>query len=45
MPSHEQILTFGKKLAERLGYKILMERPDSRVVLLGKNSKTPTIIS
>jgi tRNA wybutosine-synthesizing protein 1 len=40
MPSHERIRIFGKTLAETLGYEILMERPDSRVALLSKESKT-----
>jgi tRNA wybutosine-synthesizing protein 1 len=37
MPSHEKIKGFGEKLGSLLGYKILKEREDSRVVLLGKD--------
>jgi tRNA wybutosine-synthesizing protein 1 len=37
MPSHENIRKFGEKLASLMGYEMLMERADSRVVLLGKN--------
>jgi tRNA wybutosine-synthesizing protein 1 len=34
MPTHDQIKTFGQGLAEQLGYEIVMEKPDSLVVLL-----------
>jgi tRNA wybutosine-synthesizing protein 1 len=37
MPSHNHVLDFSKKLSELLGYEYIMEKPDSRVVLLGKN--------
>jgi len=36
MPSHEKIMTFSETLGSLLGYEMLMERTDSRVVLLGK---------
>jgi tRNA wybutosine-synthesizing protein 1 len=39
MPTHERVLNFGKKLADELGYKIAMEKSDSRVVLLSKDGK------
>ncbi|KYK30461.1 MAG: wyosine biosynthesis protein TYW1 [Thermoplasmatales archaeon SG8-52-3] len=39
MPSHSSIKIFGKTLAKNLGYELLMERPDSRVVLLSKQTK------
>ena len=39
MPSHNSVHDFGKALAENLGYELIMERPDSRVVLLSKHSK------
>jgi tRNA wybutosine-synthesizing protein 1 len=37
MPSHEKVKDFAGNLGLRLGFNILMEREDSRVVLLGKN--------
>jgi tRNA wybutosine-synthesizing protein 1 len=40
MPSHESIRIFGKALADNLSYNIIMERPDSRVVLLSNKEKT-----
>jgi len=40
MPSHSKIKRFGEILAKNLGYELTMERPDSRVVLLSKQSKT-----
>ena len=44
MPSHENVKNFGKKLAESLGYNLLMEKSDSRVVLLSENSKINKIV-
>jgi tRNA wybutosine-synthesizing protein 1 len=35
MPKHEAVHKFGIELAERLGYEMLDEKEDSRVVLLG----------
>jgi tRNA wybutosine-synthesizing protein 1 len=34
MPHHDQIRSFGQKLAEQLGYEQIMEKEDSLVVLL-----------
>ncbi|MDD5778769.1 MAG: 4-demethylwyosine synthase TYW1 [Candidatus Thermoplasmatota archaeon] len=35
MPSHADVKRFGEHLAHHLGYRVLAERPSSRVVLLG----------
>jgi len=40
MPSHDSVRDFADKLAGCLGYKLTMEKADSRVVLLTKKSKT-----
>ena len=39
MPMHAQIREFAEKLAEKTGYKILDEAPESRVVLLSRLQK------
>jgi tRNA wybutosine-synthesizing protein 1 len=39
MPSHDKVREFGIKLASNLGLELLMQRSDSRVVLLGKDIK------
>jgi len=39
MPSHKNVKDFGLKLADKLGYNLTMEKPDSRVVLLTDGSK------
>jgi len=39
MPSHENVKDFGCKLADITGYELIMEKSDSRVVLLSKNKK------
>lgn len=39
MPSHEKVRGFGERLGSLLGYEVLMEREDSRVLLLGKDLK------
>ena len=39
MPSHERVRRFGENLAQVLGYDLVMEKPDSRVVLLSKKYK------
>ena len=39
MPSHENIYAFGDALAKSLNYNLTKEKPDSRVVLLSKDSK------
>jgi tRNA wybutosine-synthesizing protein 1 len=44
MPPHENVKDFGNKLAEGLGYDLVMEKPDSRVVLLSSDSKTARIV-
>ena len=35
MPSHTNIRDFGEKLSKLMGYEFIMEKSDSRVVLLG----------
>ena len=37
MPSHEEVKSFGNQLASMMGNELLMEKEDSRVVLLGDN--------
>ncbi len=39
MPPHSSVKKFGDILAKEMGYKLLMERPDSRVVLLSEKDK------
>jgi len=39
MPSHEEIREFGTNLAEEIGYKLIAESPESRVVLLSRLEK------
>jgi tRNA wybutosine-synthesizing protein 1 len=39
MPLHSSVHGLGSKLAECLGYELVMEKPDSRVVLLSRDSK------
>ncbi|KYK25136.1 wyosine biosynthesis protein TYW1 [Thermoplasmatales archaeon SG8-52-4] len=39
MPSHKSVYDFGYVLAKYLGYELVMEKKDSRVVLLSKTSK------
>jgi tRNA wybutosine-synthesizing protein 1 len=39
MPSHDKVRDFGEKLGSHLGFDILSERKDSRVVLLGDDLK------
>jgi len=43
MPTHEQVRTFGQKLAEKLGYESVKEKTDSLVVLLASQNKTKKI--
>ena len=45
MPSHESIKDFGKKLAESLVYETIMEKSDSRVVLLAENSNKTRVVN
>lgn len=39
MPSHDKVRKFGMKLGSITGLELLLERADSRVVLLGKDIK------
>ena len=39
MPSHTEIKDFGSKLSEELGYNMIDESTDSRVVLLSRLEK------
>jgi len=39
MPSHKNVKDFGLKLADKTGYELVMEKSDSRVVLLSKTGK------
>jgi tRNA wybutosine-synthesizing protein 1 len=39
MPSYENVKDFSDKLNKELGYNFLMEKSDSRVVLLSKSLK------
>jgi len=39
MPSHKEVCDFASRLAEEVGYKILDESADSRVVLLSRLEK------
>jgi len=39
MPPHPNIKKFGDRLADEMGYKLIMEKPDSRVVLLSEKDK------
>jgi len=38
MPSHKYVKKFGNVLAEELGYDMIHEKPDSRVVLLSRTN-------
>lgn len=44
MPYHNNVHDFGIKLADRLGYKLTMERPDSMAILLAKDPKITKIV-
>jgi tRNA wybutosine-synthesizing protein 1 len=39
MPTHNEVKDFAAQLAEKTGYKILDEAPESRVVLLSRLEK------
>jgi tRNA wybutosine-synthesizing protein 1 len=43
MPLHESVKDFGRKLASRLGYEMIDEKSDSRVVLLSSGKASPKI--
>ena len=38
MPNHNDIKNFGQILSDNTSYNLIMEKADSRVVLLSKNS-------
>jgi tRNA wybutosine-synthesizing protein 1 len=40
MPQHNEVKDFASKLAQKTGYKILNEAPESRVVLLSRLEKS-----
>jgi tRNA wybutosine-synthesizing protein 1 len=40
MPSHQKVRDFGSDLASKLGLRLLNEKADSRVVLIGKEGDT-----
>jgi len=44
MPYHNNVRDFGIKLADRLGYKLAMERPDSMAILLARDPKITKIV-
>lgn len=44
MPSHLRVREFGEKLADSLSYETIMEKSDSRVVLLTKNPKKTRLV-
>jgi tRNA wybutosine-synthesizing protein 1 len=41
MPQHFEVKAFAEELAEKTGYQIIDDSPDSRVYLLSKNKKRP----
>ena len=43
MPTHPEVRCFAKALAEKTGYKILNEAPESRVVLLSRLEKAKQV--
>ena len=43
MPSHQEIKDFGLKLSSEIGYELINEKQDSRVVLLCKENKPKRI--
>jgi tRNA wybutosine-synthesizing protein 1 len=38
VPEHEEIAAFARRLSRRMGYAVLDESPESKVVLLGRSS-------
>jgi tRNA wybutosine-synthesizing protein 1 len=44
MPYHNSVHDFGCKLADRLGYKLAMERSDSMAILLTRDQKITKIV-
>lgn len=45
MPLHEEIVEFAKQIAEASGWKIIDEKPESRVVLLMKEDREDRLLS
>jgi tRNA wybutosine-synthesizing protein 1 len=43
MPLHKTVKDFGRRLASRLGYRMIDEKSDSRVVLLGSEKTAPKL--
>jgi tRNA wybutosine-synthesizing protein 1 len=43
MPQHEEVKDFAAQLAEKTGYKVINEAPESRVVLLSRLDKAMQI--
>ena len=39
MPMHSEVMDFAKQLAEKTGYMVIDEAPESRVVLLSRLKK------
>jgi tRNA wybutosine-synthesizing protein 1 len=44
MPSHAKIREFSQRIAERMSLKVLMEREDSRVALIGDSGARPRLV-
>jgi wyosine [tRNA(Phe)-imidazoG37] synthetase (radical SAM superfamily) len=44
MPFHNSVHDFGSKLADHLGYELIMERSDSMAILLAKNSNVIRVV-
>jgi tRNA wybutosine-synthesizing protein 1 len=44
MPPHQKIREFGSKMAQKIGYELVMERKDSRVVLLTKDESKMKLV-
>jgi tRNA wybutosine-synthesizing protein 1 len=44
MPSHDEVKKFGKILSDKIGYELVSEKKDSRVVLLSDSDKLERIV-
>ena len=44
MPRHEEIIEFSKQIAKLTGYKIIDEKPESRVVLMMKKDRKDRVM-
>jgi wyosine [tRNA(Phe)-imidazoG37] synthetase (radical SAM superfamily) len=44
MPFHNNVHDFGSKLADHLGYELIMERSDSMVVLLAREPNVTRVV-